>query len=104
MVHITDHGGQRIKDRVGLSKKIADKIAEKALCLGIKHEDTKGSLRRYLDAVYLKKEIPNNIRVYNRKVYLFRNNLLITVLDLPNQYHGTVDKINKKKLVNNQII
>lgn len=94
---VTDHGGQRIKDRLGVSKKIADKISQKALELGVTHSETKGSFKKYIDALYFKHRKANNIKVYHRKVYLFRDEVLITVLNLPNRFSVIADKMQKKK-------
>ena len=96
-VVVTNHGEQRVKDRLGLSKKLADKISQKALEHGIKHSETKGSLKRYIDALYLKHKKANNIRIYHRKVYLFKEEILITVLNLPNRYSAITDKLQKNK-------
>ncbi|MNJ90162.1 hypothetical protein D3C87_77560 [compost metagenome] len=94
---LTDHSEQRIKDRLGLSKKIADKAAQKALDKGLSHAETKGSLRRFIDALYLREKKANNIKIYNRKVYLFKDVVLITVLNLPNKYSSVADKLQKHK-------
>lgn len=97
-VIITKHGKKRTKDRVGLSKKIADKNAQKALDFGVAHQDTKGSLKKFMDAVYFRYKNSNNTRIYNRKVYLFHNEVLITVLNLPNNFSVIADKLQKKKM------
>lgn len=99
---VTDHGEQRIKDRLGLSKKIADKISQKALERGVSHSETKGSFKKYVDALYLKHRKANNIKIYHRKVYLFKDEVLITVLNLPNKFSTTADKLQKNKEMNNQ--
>lgn len=97
-VKITKHSVKRTKERVGLSKKLADKNAQKALDFGIKHSEAKGSLRKFMDALYLKYKNSNNTRVYNRKVYLFNNEVLITIINLPNKFSATADKIQKRKI------
>lgn len=94
-VIVTNHAKQRTKDRLGVSKKIADKIANKALENGITHAQAKGNLKAYLDKVYLTHKNANNLRVYNRKVYLFRGAVLITVINLPNKLINIADKIQK---------
>lgn len=96
MVKVTNHAKQRTKDRLGLSKKIADKVALKALENGITHSMAKGNLKSYFDKLYLQYKTANNIRIYNRKVYLFRGNVLITVMNLPNNLISVADKIQKK--------
>lgn len=99
MANITYHGEQRIKDRVGISKKIADKVADKALQFGIRHCEVSGELKRFLDKIYLSYKKSNNTRIYNQKVYLFNGVTLITVLDLPNKFFKVVEKIKKQKEV-----
>lgn len=93
---VTKHAEKRTKERVGLRKKIADKNAEKALKYGIKHSDTKGKLKRYFTHLYFKNQKRNNIRIYNRKVYIFSDDKLITVFDLPKEFIRTVDNIKKR--------
>lgn len=94
---VTQHGKKRLKERVGLNKKSAEKNADKAFQEGIKHSEVSGSLRKYFDALYLQNRSANNIRIYGEKVYLFGGNKLITVLNLPNKYKSTVAKIRKNK-------
>lgn len=96
-VIVTEHAAKRTKNRVGLSKKLADKNAAKALECGITHADTKGALKRYLDKLYLSARKANNLRIYHHHVYLFHDNTLITIMDLPNQFKRLVDEIQKQK-------
>lgn len=92
---VTNHAKQRTKERLGVRKKTADKIATKALNQGITHSMVKGNLKSYLDKLYLKERTANNLRIYNRKVYLFKDTVLVTVLNLPQNLVKTADKINK---------
>lgn len=92
----TRHGSKRIRERVGVNKKVVDKLAQKALEEGISHKDTVGSLKKYISSLYLKYRVANNIKVYNRKLYLFKFDKLITVLNLPHIYHKIEDKLKKK--------
>lgn len=48
-VVMTNHSVKRTKERIGLSKKIADKNAQRALEYGVTHSEAKGGLCRYLD-------------------------------------------------------
>lgn len=95
-IQMTNHAKERTKKRIGLSKKNADKNAQKAYDFGIKHSDTKGSLHKYMDSLYLSHLNSNNTRIYNRKVYLFHDKLCITVLNLPNKFSELCDKIQKR--------
>lgn len=94
---VTNHAKQRTKDRLGVSKKVANKIAGKALEHGVTHALAKGKLKSYLDKLYLSHKSANNLRVYNRKVYLFDKNILITVLNLPNNLINAADKLQHQK-------
>lgn len=95
-MRITNHGYQRINERVGLSKDAAEKMASKALERGIKHSDTTGSLNKYLSFLFFHNKTANNCRIYGEHVYLFKGTILITVLHLENKYKQAVQKISKR--------
>ena len=97
MVSVTDHGCKRIRSRCGASKKAAGKIAEDAFKNGITHAETTGSLNRYITSLYFHNKTANNIRVFNDKVFIFSNEVLITVLNLPKRYHKIVKKIENRR-------
>ncbi|MNR45843.1 hypothetical protein D3C85_1647370 [compost metagenome] len=50
-----------------------------------------------MDSLYLSYKNSNNTRIYNRKVYLFHDEVYITILNLPNKFNELADKIQKKK-------
>lgn len=87
-MHITKHSEERCKDRLGLSKKITGKVAEKAIKEGKGLNDLKGSLKRYIGYIYLKNDRKfTHIRVYNQKIFLFTETyILVTILELPSKY------------------
>ncbi len=97
-VVVTRHGEKRIRKRLGVNKKSANKTAEKAMAFGVAHAEATGKLSRYLDSVYLPYRTANNMRVYNRAVYLFHGDTLITVLALPKRYHDLADKLQRTKV------
>lgn len=96
-VNITKHSVKRTKDRVGLSKKLTEKNAQKALEYGITHAEAKAGLKRFMDKLYLTNNNGNNMRIYHRYVYVFRNNTLITILPLPTKFYDLADKLQKQK-------
>lgn len=96
-VVMTEHSIKRTKNRIGLSKKIANKNAQKALERGITHAESKSGLKRFLDKLYLSNGNANNVRVYHHYVYLFRDNRLITIINLPHKFHSIADQIQKQK-------
>lgn len=101
---VTIHAKNRAKQRLGISKGMTNKIADKALKYGICHKDTKGKFKSYIDKLYLIERQANNIRIYNRKIYLFHNDVLITILNLPNMYLKVADKIQKRNTLKENIV
>lgn len=97
-MYITNHARERAKDRLGVSKKTTDKIAEKALSFGLSHNETNGRLKKYIDGLYFAHPNTNNFRIYNRKVYIFKDTTLITILNLPNNLIKIADAQQEKKI------
>lgn len=84
MVGVTAHAKRRLKERCGINKSLALKMAERAYTKGISFENAGESLRRYISSIYLKHDkICNNIRIYGNTVYVFDNQTLITVYSIP---------------------
>jgi hypothetical protein len=98
---VTCHAKERVKERLGISKKLTSKIADKALKHGVKHFNAKGKLKKYMDSLYLNNKKANNITIYNREVYIFKDLILITVLNLPKDLIKIADKIQKNINSNN---
>lgn len=94
--NVTHHAHKRIRERVGLPKCAAQKTAQRALTDGVRREDTHGSLRRYLDALYHYNEQCDSIRVWAEKVYIFAGHTLVTVLDLPQRYKNRANGMARK--------
>ena len=86
IMKITNHANNRGKKRLGFKGKALEKKCELALLNGLKQSDAKGSLKRFLDGLYLKHRNANGIRVYEEYCYLFRGSTLLTIIHLPNQY------------------
>lgn len=97
-VIMTHHGAKRTKERAGIPKSATKKNAEKALQYGVQHNETSGSLNRYLTSLYFKHETANNVRVYCNNVYIFNGVKLITMFQLPQKYRSTAQKIARSKL------
>lgn len=93
---VTNHAEDRRK-RLGLNKKCFHKKADEALNYGVKHRETKGSLKRYLDYEFLKYQTATNMRIYQRMLYIFEKDKLVTEFHLPQKYHKTADKLQKRK-------
>lgn len=100
MVRITTHAEDRLKERCGLNKKSIQRIAEKAYENGIRHCETKGNLRKWLDGVYLSERNANNLRLYGDKAFVFRDDILITVMQIPQDLRNDMKVLVKRKTKN----
>ncbi len=94
---LTRHSIDRGEERLNLSVQAFARTARTALTLGLKHSQTRGKLKRYIDALYFQERAATNIRIYGEHVYLFTGETLITVLHLPNEFKSLVNKIRSKE-------
>ena len=78
----SNHARKRVKERCGVSKKSANRMAELALERGVLREHTKGPLRKWLDNRYTSEN--GQIVAWGDKAYIFSDQkILITVLQIP---------------------
>ena len=97
-MYVTKHGNKRSRERIGIPKKAVDRNAKNALENGLTHGQTRGGLKRYLDFLYFHGNgEANNMRVYGDHVYLFHDEILITVLNVPPEYRKQAAKLQRKK-------
>lgn len=83
---ITRHGAKRVRQRLGVPRSAVKRSAEKALRDGIGHNEASGAVQGYIATLYnAYGGAANNIRIYNGFVYIFNENILITVLILPGE-------------------
>jgi hypothetical protein len=64
-------------------KSTTRKMAQLALDKGMSHSDTKGRLNKWLSKLWFDYKTANNIRIYGQDVYLFKDNVLITLYRVP---------------------
>lgn len=96
-MRITNHAKERSKQRLRIPKKAIRNNIDKVIQNGIRHKDTKGRLKKYLDWLYFNYNNCNNV-IYGRHIYVFsKTNTLITIIPLPSQYWKMVDKIQNNK-------
>ena len=98
-IYISNHARQRIKDRCGAGKKAAaERICNLAIERGTNAEETKGTVRRWLDQQYYDEN--RVIYLYGDKAFSYTEDLddlvLVTVLQLPAEIFRTVNKNRKK--------
>lgn len=94
---VTKHAQKRLKERCGVNKKSADRMAKKAYELGMTHSETTGNLKKWVDSLYFYNETANQIRLYGDKAYIFHNEKLITVIQIPHNLMKFVVKKEKRK-------
>lgn len=98
MTKITDHALKRMKERCGIHRSAAQRLSDKAYTDGISHGETNGRLNKYITALYFQECTANNIRIFADKVFIFNDNVLITVIPLPNNLKKQVNRIRSKKI------
>jgi hypothetical protein len=101
MLSVTNHGKSRIKERCGIKAKGVDRLAKIAFDKGLTHAETSGELNRYITSLYFYNKQANNIRLYGDKVYIFCEEVLVTVLDTPHRYRAIVKKLMNRRNLNN---
>lgn len=92
-VIITDHGYVRAKERLSMNRTSFKRLAEIGFINGVKHKDTKGNLRRYIDGIWFAHRNADNVRIYGENIFLFRDNVLITVYQVPNNLRKNALKL-----------
>lgn len=94
---ITKHADTRLKERCGFNKKAREKMAKRAFDEGIAHNETKGRLNKWVTSLYFKNQNANNIRLYGDKAYIFCDQTLVTVLQIPQSLMKDLKSMVKNK-------
>lgn len=92
LVSVSRHAKDRIKERVGVPKKAALSVAQKAFDEGVDHSAARGQLKRWMTKLFMEYRSANNTRIYGNHVFLFAGTHLITVLHLPHGMEGAAKK------------
>jgi len=58
-------------------------MAQTAFDRGLTYVETTGAANKYFTKIYLKSHNANNIKIYGKFVYVFAEEVLITVLHVP---------------------
>lgn len=85
-LRVSRHAETRAKERLGLDKKAAARIAVKALAIGLRPDQTSGDLRCYLDeeiSRYRDHGQVYDLRLYAQRVFVFCDSHLVTVFNIP---------------------
>lgn len=96
MLTITRHAFLRAKERLGLSQDAFRRIAAMAFCYGMPGEKTKGRLYNFIHAKA--ENHPNNVvMLYGENLFVFKDEHLITVYQLPRDFRNYFLKIKKEE-------
>jgi hypothetical protein len=107
MIVLTDHAIQRAKERLGLPLKQLVKTAQIAFDRGLKHDECKGSLHKYVLKMIAPHGYGHDIRIHNRHLWVFvmhvkkldgvkqNQRRLITIYPMPRNLHKLIDACTK---------
>lgn len=96
-MRITNHAQERSKERNGWSDKVTERMIPKILEKGIRHNQTKGNLHKWMTSLYNNhRRKGTDIRLYGDKAYVFVNEALVTVLQIPSSLTKDMHKMVKK--------
>jgi len=104
---LSNHAKNRMVERSGINKKSTVRIAEKAYKDGISQSQATGSLLRYISYIAGKSYKNCDIRIFNEKVYVFRDTKerdeegrfiikMVTMLNLPLEYKKRAFSLQKR--------
>jgi hypothetical protein len=100
MISITSRGRTRMKQRGKFKSKSIDRLAGIVFEKGLTHAETSGQLNGYLTTLYDFNGQANNIRLYGDHIYIFCNEVLVTVYDTPKRFMPIVNKLMRRKKEN----
>lgn len=99
MAILTKHASARMLQRCGIQKKTQAKVVRRAWRHGLTHSESSvdPNLKRWIDGLYLSQRKPNKILLYGNGAYLFKDDVLITVIHIPESLQDSVNRLRKEK-------
>ena len=99
MAILTKHASMRMSQRCGIQKKTQPKVVRRAWRHGLTHSESSvdPNLKRWIDGLYLSQRKPNKILLYGNGAYLFKDDILITVIHIPESLQESVNRLRKEK-------
>lgn len=86
-VTVSLHAERRLRKRLGVPRRSVRRIAIDAYLNGRKREDVTGLVRRYMDRKFEDYgKNANNMRLHHNRLFMFTDQLLVTVYLLPESY------------------
>lgn len=99
MAILTKHASMRMSQRCGIQKSIQAKMVRRVWRHGVTHAETSESvnLKKWVDGLYLSQRKPNKILLYGNGAYLFKDDVLITVINIPDNLQAEVNRLRGLK-------
>lgn len=99
MAILTKHASMRMSQRCGIQKKTQAKVVRRAWRHGLTHSESSvdPNLKRWIDGLYLSQRKPNKILLYGNGAYLFKDDVLLTVIHIPESLQERVNRLRKEK-------
>ena len=94
---VSKHAEDRLRVRCGFNRKTYERMAKKAYDDGITHAQTKGRLNKWITSLYFRNKNANNIRLYGDKAYIFCDEVLVTVIQIPVNLMKNLKAMTKEK-------
>lgn len=85
-------------ERGGLNRKSIQRIANQVYSNGYPIERTKGRLRKWMYKISKSNPSAQNLRIYGDKLYIFSNDVLITVFNIPNNLKKDLAKMMIRRI------
>lgn len=93
---LTNHALRRLEERMGVSSIQAPKVARDAFINGLAFYQVESSLQRYITKRYVRHQREGDIKLYRNFLFVFKELVLITVLNLPSEEYQ--DSISQEYL------
>ena len=80
----TKHAYNRARQRLGWPKSALENMMPTVFGRGVTRNSAKGELAKFIKKKWFENKRANNIRIYGEVVYLFHDNVLITMYQIDN--------------------
>lgn len=87
VIRISEHAYMRIRERNGWNKKTADRMVARVYGTGKRMHQIKGYMKQWIKSLVSADKYGNDFVLYGQILYVFREKVLITVLNAPSKEH-----------------
>lgn len=92
-IQITQHAFDRAKERSSWSESVLERMAQRAYTDGFEPKNMKARLKRFVDSKTIKHH--STVYLHGEVLYFFKQNLLVTLYQIPNDLKGHLKKLKK---------